>query len=144
GEGEGLAISGFGLVNRWGITMRGNVTDETQGIRLTTAMLVATEIRQGLGGERLRLVEAAGVQMRLAQARQLQHPYRRDAARGRPLQRPVQQPHSPPPTPPQHIPLASRRPPPARKEEQGPLLTEAYRPFEQGKRLGHGPLAEVG
>jgi hypothetical protein len=80
GEGEGLVVVGVGLFDLRGITMCGNVTEEAQGIRLTTSMLVAMEILTGTGGERLRLLQAAGVQMRLAQDGKLQHLYRYDAA----------------------------------------------------------------
>ena len=72
GQGKGLAVAGFGLFDLRGITMCGNVAEEAQGIRLTTSFLVGTEILKGTGGERARLLQAAGVQMRLAQGGELQ------------------------------------------------------------------------
>ena len=52
GQGLGLAVVGFGLVDLRGITMRGNVTEEAQGIRLITSFLVGTGKLEGTGGER--------------------------------------------------------------------------------------------
>ena len=53
--------------------MCGNVAEEAQGIRLPTAFLVGMEILKGTGGERARLLQAAGVQMRLAQGEEQRH-----------------------------------------------------------------------
>ena len=39
--------------------MCGNLTEEAQGMRLTTAFLVSTEIRKGMGGEGMRLLQTA-------------------------------------------------------------------------------------
>jgi hypothetical protein len=59
GEGEGLALGGFGLLDLWWITMWGNITEEAQGIRLTTSRLVGTAIFESTGGERVCLLQAA-------------------------------------------------------------------------------------
>src|SRR5262252_7927165 len=76
-QGKGLAVAGFGLFDLRGITMCGNVAEEAQGISLPTSMLMGTEKLQGTSGERMRLLQAAGVQMCLAQGGELLHPYRR-------------------------------------------------------------------
>ena len=47
--------------------MRRNVTEEAQGIRLVAAFLVRTGERQRLLGEGVRLLQAAGQQLRLPQ-----------------------------------------------------------------------------
>jgi hypothetical protein len=82
GQGEGLAIAGIGLFDLRGLTMRGNITEEAQGIRLPTAFLVGTEILKGTGGKRARLLQVAGAQMRLAQCGEQQCPDTHSAARG--------------------------------------------------------------
>jgi hypothetical protein len=69
GEGEGLVVVGFGLLDDRGITPRRNVTEEAQGIRLVPTFLVlAGECLRPLG-ECLRLPQAAGPQMRLSQGK---------------------------------------------------------------------------
>ena len=67
GQGEGLAVVGFGLLDLWGLAMRGNLAEEAQGIRLVALFLVLTGERQRPLGEGMRLLQAAGQQMRLAQ-----------------------------------------------------------------------------
>jgi hypothetical protein len=42
GQGEGLAVASFGLCDFWGLPMRGNITEEAQGIRLSAPLLVRT------------------------------------------------------------------------------------------------------
>jgi hypothetical protein len=66
GQGKGMAVPGFGLFDLRGLTMRGNVAEEAQGIRLVTSFLAGTTILKGLGGECGRLLQPAGAQMRLA------------------------------------------------------------------------------
>ena len=67
GQGEGLAVVGFGLLALRGLTLRRNVAEEAQGIRLVAAFLVRTGERQRPLGEGVRLLQAAGQQMRLPQ-----------------------------------------------------------------------------
>ena len=81
-QGKGLAVAGVGLFDFRGITMRGNVAEEAQGIRLMTSFLVGTGILEGTGGERTRLLQAAGAQMRLAQGEELKRLDTHCAARG--------------------------------------------------------------
>jgi len=67
GQGQGLAVAGFGLLTLWGIAMCGNVAEEVQGIRLVAAFLVLVGERQRPCSEGVRLLQAAGQQMRLPQ-----------------------------------------------------------------------------
>jgi hypothetical protein len=62
-----LNIYSVGLCDLRGITMRSNVTEEAQNIRLIASCLVGTGMLEGTGGKRARLLQAAGAQMRLAQ-----------------------------------------------------------------------------
>ena len=67
GQGEGLAVVGFGLFDLWGLAPRRNVTEEAQGIRLVAAFLVLTGERQRPLGEGVRLLQTAGQHLRLPQ-----------------------------------------------------------------------------
>ena len=67
GQGEGLAVVGFGLLALRGLAPRRNVAEEAQGIRLVAPFLVRTGERQRPLGEGLRLLQAAGQQLRLPQ-----------------------------------------------------------------------------
>ena len=51
GQGEGLAVVGFGLLDLRGITPCRNVAEEAQGIRLVATFLVRTGERQRPLGE---------------------------------------------------------------------------------------------
>jgi hypothetical protein len=42
GQGEGLAVVSFGGLDFWRFPLCGNVTEETQGIRLVSPFLVGT------------------------------------------------------------------------------------------------------
>ena len=67
GQGEGLVVVGFSLRTLGGIAPRRNVAEEAQGIRLVAAFLVLTGMRQRTLGEGMRLLQAAGQQLRLPQ-----------------------------------------------------------------------------
>ena len=67
GQGEGLAVVGFGLVALRRLAPRRNVAEEAQGIRLVAPFLVRTGERQRTLGEGVRLLQAAGQQLRLPQ-----------------------------------------------------------------------------
>ena len=67
GQGEGLAVVGFGLIALRRLAPRRNVAEEAQGIRLVTSFLVRTGERQRTLGEGVRLLQAAGQQLRLPQ-----------------------------------------------------------------------------
>jgi hypothetical protein len=55
GQGDGLALGGFGLFDRWRVTLRRDLAEEVQGIRLVTPFLVGTGMRQRIGGQGVRL-----------------------------------------------------------------------------------------
>jgi hypothetical protein len=67
GQGEGLAVVGFGLFNLWRLASRRNVVEEAQGIRLVAAFLMCAGERQHPLGEGVRLFQAASQQIRLPQ-----------------------------------------------------------------------------
>src|SRR5882724_271771 len=82
GQGKGLAVARVSLFDLRGITIRGNVAQETQCIRLMTSLLVGTGMLEGPGGKRVRLLQAAGAQMRLAQGEEQRRRDTHSAARG--------------------------------------------------------------
>jgi hypothetical protein len=55
-QGEGLSVVGFGFCDMWGLMLRRDLTEEAQGIRLVTPLLVRAGMRQGVLGEGLRLL----------------------------------------------------------------------------------------
>jgi hypothetical protein len=65
GQGEGLAVVGYGLIACRRLTLRCNLAQEAQGIRLVAAFLVRTGEYQCLLGEGLRLLQAASEHLRL-------------------------------------------------------------------------------
>ena len=67
GQGEGLPVVGFGLFDFRGIAMCRNVAEEAQGIGLVAAFLVGTGSASARIGESLRLLQATGQQLCLAQ-----------------------------------------------------------------------------
>ncbi len=67
GQGEGLAVVGFGLLDLRGLALRRNLAEEAQGIRLVATFLVLTGERQRPLGEGVRLLQAASQQLRLPQ-----------------------------------------------------------------------------
>ena len=67
GQGEGLLVVGFGLLALRRLALRRNLAEEAQGIRLVAAFLVLTGKRQRALGEGVRLLQAAGQQLRLPQ-----------------------------------------------------------------------------
>src|SRR5262249_54249977 len=58
---------GSGRVGVQGGAMRGDLAEKAQGIRLMPAFLVLADMRQGLLGEGLRLLQTASQQLRLTQ-----------------------------------------------------------------------------
>src|SRR5262249_19067712 len=67
GQGEGLAVMGSGPLALRGIAMRGNVAEETHGVRLVAAFLVLMAKRQGALGESMSLLQPSGKHLRLSQ-----------------------------------------------------------------------------
>ena len=67
GQGEGLAVVGFGLLDLRGLALRRDLAEEPQGIGLVAAFLVRTGERQRSLGEGVRLLQAASQQMCLPQ-----------------------------------------------------------------------------
>ena len=67
GQGEGLAVVGFGLLDLRRLAPRRNVAEEAQGIRLVATFLVLTGERQRPLGEGVRLLQVASQQLRLPQ-----------------------------------------------------------------------------
>ena len=67
GQGEGLLVVVFGRVALRRLTPRRNVAEEAQGIRLVAPFLVLMGERQRTLGEGVRLLQAAGQQLRLPQ-----------------------------------------------------------------------------
>ena len=65
GQGEGLVVMGGGCVDVRGSAMRGDLTEEAEGIRLGALLLVLTGERQRVLGEGMRLLQTASHQMRL-------------------------------------------------------------------------------
>src|SRR5262245_15423691 len=59
GQGEGLAVMGFGRLDLWGIAMRGNLAEEPAGLCLIAASCVGTRKFEEAPGQRTRLVHAA-------------------------------------------------------------------------------------
>ena len=80
GQTEGLAVVSFGLIALRRFAPRRNLTKEAQGIRLTASFPVSTGVFEDTGGEGVRLLQAAGVQIRLAQGEELCIPDRRGTA----------------------------------------------------------------
>ena len=76
GQGEGLVVVGFGLLALRGLAPRGNIAEEAQGIRLVTAFLVLRVCSRACSARVLRLLQAAGQQLRLAQVREQQSAWR--------------------------------------------------------------------
>ena len=73
GEGQGLLVVGCSLFDFCGVTMCGNLAEEAQDICLMAAFLVGTGMLAGTDGKGARLLQAAGVQMRLAQGEEQRH-----------------------------------------------------------------------
>jgi hypothetical protein len=67
GQGEGLAVVSCSGLNFYGLAVRRNLAEEAQGIRLVAPFLVLTGERQHTLGEGVRLLQAAGQQLRLTQ-----------------------------------------------------------------------------
>ena len=68
GQGEGLAVVGLRLRrSSEGSRCAAIVAEEAQGIRLVATFLVLAGVRQRLRGEGVRLLQAAGQQLRLPQ-----------------------------------------------------------------------------
>ena len=67
GQGEGLAVVGFGLRRLRRIAPRGDRAEEAQRIRLVATFLVRTGECERLLGEGVRLLQTAGQQLRLAE-----------------------------------------------------------------------------
>ena len=73
GQGKGLAVVGFGRHALQRFAPCRNVAEEAQGIRLVTPFLVRTGKRQRPLGEGVRLLQAAGQEMRLPQGETTEH-----------------------------------------------------------------------
>src|SRR4029453_7908227 len=67
GQGEGLAVVGYGGVALGGIALCRNVTEEAQGIRLVPPLLVLASERQRVLGKGMRLLQATTQHLRLPQ-----------------------------------------------------------------------------
>src|SRR5262245_18973005 len=67
GQGEGLLVVGFGLLDLRGIAPRRNLAEEAQVPRLIAPFRVLTGMRQRPLSEGVRLLRAASQQMRLTQ-----------------------------------------------------------------------------
>ena len=67
GQGQGLAVVGFGQLVLRGLTSRRDVAEEAQGIRLGTPCLVCTGMRQRTLGEDVRIRQTAAQRLRLPQ-----------------------------------------------------------------------------
>src|SRR5262245_48233657 len=66
-QGEGLAVMGFGGLDLWGITMRGNLAEEPAGMCLIATSCVGTGEIEEAPGQCTRLVHAANEEQGLAQ-----------------------------------------------------------------------------
>ena len=142
GQGEGLAVVGFGLLALRRLAPRRNLAEEAQGIRLVAAFLVLTGERQRALGEGVRLLQAAGQQLRLPQGetteRLIACHFR---CRGL-FHRLREQRHGVGDAPGQGIRRTQGRSHPGEKEREVRVLTDAHGPFEQGERPGQVALAE--
>src|SRR5262249_4917169 len=67
GQGKSLTVMGCGQLDLWRIAMGGNLTQEAQGRCLAPALLMLTGERQRALGERVRVLQAAGQQVRFSQ-----------------------------------------------------------------------------
>jgi hypothetical protein len=73
GEGEGLAVMGWDLIEVREITMRCNVAGETEGIRLVPPFLVLTGERQVVLGEGIHLIQTPSRKMCLSEGKSAEH-----------------------------------------------------------------------
>ena len=133
---------GFGRRDLRRLAPRRNVAEEAQGIRLVAPFLVLTGERQRTLGEGVRLLQAAGQQMRLPQGQTTERlkadRFRRDAL----FHRLREQRHGVGDAPGQDIRRTQGRSHPGEKDREVRVLTEAHGPFEQGERPGQVALAE--
>ena len=73
GEGEGLAVVGFGLRSLWGIAPCRNVAKEAQGMGLVAPLLALTSERQRALGEGVCLLQVARQHLCLPQEETTEH-----------------------------------------------------------------------
>src|SRR5262249_52339816 len=67
GQGQGLLVVGFSLVDVMGSAMPDNIAQEPQDPRLVAPFLVGTSELESLLGERYRLIHAASQEIGFAQ-----------------------------------------------------------------------------
>src|SRR5215831_17570092 len=92
GQGESLAVVGFGRRSIGGLALGRNVAEEVHGTRLKNSSLAGAGTFEDTLGEHARLLEAAGVQMCLTQT-QAQKAWT-SAKLGSELNRPFEEQHS--------------------------------------------------
>src|SRR5262249_26903539 len=82
GQGEGLLVVGFSLCNLWGLTLCRDLAEEPQGVGFMAPFLMRPRELQGPLRLGIRLIQAAGQQIRLAQPdypeRMVEHEMHRD------------------------------------------------------------------
>jgi hypothetical protein len=120
----------------------GDITKETQGIRLMAAFLARTGERQRLLGEGLRLLQAAGQHLRFPQGEMTEHLHDAHFHCSRLCYRLREQRHSVGDAPTQGIRRAQDRSYPGEPEREGCVLTDTHGLFEPGECLEQITLAE--
>ena len=142
GQGEGLAVMGGGLVDGRGSTMRGDVAEEAQGIRLDTLLLVRTGERQRILGEGMGLLQTASHEMRLPQGKTTECLIAGHCRGNSLFHRLREQWHSIGNAPTQSIRRTQGPGHPGEIDREVSFLTDAHGPFESGEYPGQVALAQ--
>ena len=142
GQGEGLAEVCFRLRNVRRIAPRRNVAEEAQGIRLMAPFLVRTRKRQRALGEGVRLLQAAGQQLRFSQGETTERLIAYYVHCHGLFHRLREQRYGVGNAPGQGICRPQGRSHPGEKDREVRVLADAHGPFEQGERPVQVALAE--
>jgi hypothetical protein len=67
GQGEGLVVVRFGVVEFWRMAMPGEVAEEAEGVGFMTPFLVNTGVCKGTPGLICGVLDATGLEIALAQ-----------------------------------------------------------------------------
>jgi hypothetical protein len=65
GQGEGLVVMGFSLLDIWGIVMRSDLAEEPECVRLMSAVLAVTGERESTPGKLDCFIQAPSQEIRL-------------------------------------------------------------------------------
>jgi hypothetical protein len=142
GEGEGVPVVGFCQRALQRLAPRRNVAEEAEGIRLVAPFLVLMGECQGTLGEGMRLLRAAGQQMRLTQGETTERLKTTHVRCHGLFHCLCEQRHGFGNASAQDIRRTQGPGRPREKEREVRVLTEAYSLFEQGEGLSEVALAE--